>query len=886
MKIIQPNRSSLLYRPYKYRRQNYLSITVALLVDYREGWILGTNQELWTLFNDEASLNFKAEALDLGITKKHPELLVSGYAFSEYAKNNQMVVSVKANNIYKKLFISGDRYWDGEQISQPEIFDKIPLSWEFAYGGESFADNLKGLGHFASAVRGFNSKGLQRLPNIEDPDDRIVDKKKEYEAVSFSPIAIDNIERNKLMGTYDDEWRKFDAPGFANNIDWRYFNQAPLGQILSSLSIGDQFVFTNLHPEKKELITSLPPMVVKSLLKKHDSGELLEVDLNPTTYWAFPHLEKSIILYQGDVRLSGEDPVDDFSFLAAAVEHSERPRNLAYYSENIKLPNESQENDLFDDKYLVDLEFISDKSFELYSPKDMLRKQLTRLVEGADNLEQQLKKELPEHDSAEFEEAMSNIHSRKEKLQARLHSLKDNMTVAEINEAAKLDEPEIPSSFSEACQRMREERYKNWREKSESDKAKRRKIIFPEASDIEISMAESFKALILHDMQLEESERLDLGVAEVEEMYGKFTEADSALKTPKTFSRPSYVNQFVFEESVSLNLSSLIQLDNNLAFSNQYDEFYLADEQLENKKLNTIRAANLHLDKACFRKIDFSKAAFIRCRIKNTVFEECDFSQAVLSLTHFINCRFINCVFQKTDITKTVFNGCDFNACDLTELKHVALGIYETQFEGCKLHEFAFTRLRFSDIKFNNCHFLRVIFLNCTGETLSFKACQIESLSLAGKGGIETFGIYEGSSCRMLHLGSENLFGAIYIEDSDVLQSCMREIKAQLYIRKSNLSGSDFSRSQIESSQFEESDFTQCIFTKTQLTKGVFKHNDCKYIQARSAVFNGSLFEKVSFYSADLALVETDEKNVFDQCFFEGANLYPQQQSLKNYANF
>lgn len=569
MKIIQPNRSSLLYRPYKYRRQNYLSITVALLVDYREGWILGTNQELWALFNEEASLNFKAEALDLGITKRYPELLVSGYAFSEYAKNNQMLVSVKANNIYKKLFVSGDRYWDGAQISKPESFDKIPLSWEFAYGGESFVGNLMGIGHFASAERGFNSKGLQRLPNIEDPDNRIVDKKKEYEAVSFSPIAIDNMERNKLMGTYDDEWRKFDAPGFANNIDWRYFNQAPSGQILDSLNIGDKLVFTNLHPEKKELITELPPMVVKSLLKKRDTGELLEVTLNPTTYWAFPHLEKSIVLYQGDVPISGEDPVDDFAFLAAAVEHSERPRNVAYYFENIKLPDVSRESDLFDDKYLVDPEFISDKSFELYSPKDMLKKKLMRLIEGVDELEAQLKNELPAHDSNEFKEAMFGIYRRKEKLQTRLESLKDNMTVAEIDEAAKLDEPEMPSTFSEARQKMRQETYGDWDDNLASNGPRRRKIVFPEMTEIEISMAESFKALIVYDMQLKESERLELGVAEVEEMYGKFIEVDSALKTPKTFSRPSYMHQFAFEESVSFHLNSLTELSNNITFSNQ-----------------------------------------------------------------------------------------------------------------------------------------------------------------------------------------------------------------------------------------------------------------------------------------------------------------------------
>lgn len=889
MKILKPSRSTLIYRPYKYKRQNYLSITVALLVDYKEGWVLETEQNLWTLFKDESMTNFKAEVLDLGVTKRHSELILSAYAFSEHAdENNQTIVAVKANNIYKKLFVSGDRYWDGDQISKPKAFDKIPLSREFAYGGENFTGNSIGIGHHKSKERGFNGLGQQRLPNVEDPECRVTDKKKEYEAVTFSSIAIDNIERNALMGTYDEEWRKFDAPGFANDVDWRYFNQAPRGQVFNTLNIGDQIVFTHMHPEKKELKTEVPPIVVKTILQKLDSDEFLETTLNLTTYWAYPHLEKSILVYQADIPISGEDPVDDFGLLAVAVEHSERVHGLEYYLKNIKILDSSKDMQAFDDKYLMDPAFISFQSFEIYSPKDMLKKQLSRLVEGAETLERQLKSELAFQNTEEFKAAIDEVQSKKLKLKAKLDALKDTMTLEEIQaleDVEGTEDTEI-NSFKEARAKMRAETYSNPKVIEVGNKSKRIKVVFPEQDEMSLSIADGFKNLVLLDSQAPEPDQLGLDRLSVEMMLTKFNEADELILDQKQMIFPSFMQEFTLNESSSFKLNTLTQLNNNIELSNQYDAFYLNNEHLEDKKLNGVRAASLYVDKAVLKKIDFSKSAFVRCHFNQVVFQDCDFTQTFLNFTHFVNCRFVNCTFKKTNLTKTVFNKCYFDDCDLTELNHTKLGIYETIFNSCHVHELSFTRLRFADLQFKNCRLIRVIFLDCLGNKLDFRTCKTESLTIAGKGRVSELGIYEASVFEMFHLGSEVSLDTLFIEDSNAQQSSIREIKCSLHIRNSNLSGSDFSRSLIALSKFENTDFTNCIFTKTQLTDGIFKKNDFKYAKARAAIFNGSFFEKTSFYLADLALVETDEHNVFDQCFFEGANVYPQNESSKDYAPY
>lgn len=875
MKIVKPLRVSLQYRPYRFEQRNYLSISAFLLLDFAEGWALLTEQQLWTLFNQVSIGDFKAEVLDLGIRKRHPELLLSAYAFSEYSQQNQSIVYIKSNNIYKELLVSGDRYWDGNKPSSPAPFTKIPLSWENSFGGERFPKNLLGKGHQQSSQRSFNELKQQVLPNIEDPGKRIHHRNEDYIPVNFSPIFLENMERNALMGTYDDDWRVNDAPGFARDIDWRYFNQAPEGQIYNSLTIGDQLIFGHMHPEKKEIITEVPPIVVKSLLQKHGTQELSAYEMALTTYWAYPHLEQAILTFQVDVPISGEDPIDDFQLMACVVEHATRPKMTDYYRDNIDEILYADKIEISYDKRIIDTEFISNKSLEITSSKDRLKKQLLLLLNEADTMESQLKEELGEHNHKDLEFALNTIDEQKKQLQKQLSKLQDTMTVEDLE---SLDDTDFDAatSFAEVRQKLREETTIDTDKYEKKELAtKRRKIIFPETPAIETGPVSSFELLLQANDFLSEEEKLPFTDRQIEFMKEKFASAEKATPAFDTLKNNTFYVQMTYRAPRSYALNSLEDLATDTTLNNTYDLFSLEKENLQDKQIHTVQVGHLAVHQSTYSNIDFSYSAFVHSKFVNTKFIKCKFSSTELKFSRFINCSFEDCTFDKTGLDRCVFSNCQFLNCDFTQISQFRLGIYHSDFTECKLHEMVFLRLRFATIQFKQCEFIRFGFVECTGDQLAMMGCRAESVVFTDNSKFNELIISNGSDLKLFNIDSACSIQKINIFDSTLKEMSLRGVETQVMVYNSNLSSADLSRSKLSLSHFENTDLSNAILTKTEIIESVFKTVDLKYASCRGTSITRSVLEKVSFYFADLALIYTDMHNVLHDCWLEGANLYP-----------
>jgi uncharacterized protein YjbI with pentapeptide repeats len=94
------------------------------------------------------------------------------------------------------------------------------------------------------------------------------------------------------------------------------------------------------------------------------------------------------------------------------------------------------------------------------------------------------------------------------------------------------------------------------------------------------------------------------------------------LKSPNKTSESSVASQLVLADSVIINIT-------------------IADENL-------------------------SCVEFIRCKISNAHFKNCDFSYGLLIDNVFVNCSFINCNFVKADLSGTKASGTDFSGSDFT----------------------------------------------------------------------------------------------------------------------------------------------------------------------------------------------------------------------------
>jgi len=331
VQVVKPQALSLLTRPIEYRKRFGLCVTACLHVPFAQG-------EHGALWGEQSMWNFLAQEMgtpliDEGVAKLTSEFLVHGYAYAPADSPNACAVRVRLGGADKTLLAFGDRYWDGARVSAPQPFEKMPLSWARAYGGADFPANPVGRGRAAV-------DGLRWLPNLELPQSRLLKPDQVVEPAGFGLRDVMHPQRVQLRGTYDASYLKEHSPGFAPDLDWRYFNLAPQDQWLPTPLRGDEpFELDNLHPGQAHIEGQLPGLrarVFASYREANAEPTLREVPLRLTTVWFFPHAERCILLYQGLAEV-GEDDASDVVGLMGAVERLGEPKSDEHYATVLEL---------------------------------------------------------------------------------------------------------------------------------------------------------------------------------------------------------------------------------------------------------------------------------------------------------------------------------------------------------------------------------------------------------------------------------------------------------------------------------------------------------------------------------------------------------------------
>ena len=102
------------------------------------------------------------------------------------------------------------------------------LDWAHAYGGPDVPENPYGMGRVDEIV---NDVPVRRMPNVEAPDARMASRGQHVRPASMGAIPPDWPQRMRLLGTaYGTQWLQEQYPGFADDMDWRFFNAAPPDQ--------------------------------------------------------------------------------------------------------------------------------------------------------------------------------------------------------------------------------------------------------------------------------------------------------------------------------------------------------------------------------------------------------------------------------------------------------------------------------------------------------------------------------------------------------------------------------------------------------------------------------------------------------------------------------
>lgn len=252
------------------------------------------------------------------------DLFVLGHAYPTQAGGTTTSVELRIGPSFVfKMLVYGDRKWTREGWSlvpdNPKAFERIPLTWNHAFGGTCKVDGLdfpssanpKGLGFYWEKEQ---AEG-QPLPNIEDPDNLIRKWDDRPKPVGTAPypryweLRILNSVEYDLSGKLPKIKRI--KPAINNNA-------LPRLILPKSPGTGDIVVVTGVRPGGKRIEFRMPPLAFHIYVQLHDRKYVFPAKLEAMAilaeegrvmlgfrscfrYRLVPMERRAVVLYSGTV---------------------------------------------------------------------------------------------------------------------------------------------------------------------------------------------------------------------------------------------------------------------------------------------------------------------------------------------------------------------------------------------------------------------------------------------------------------------------------------------------------------------------------------------------------------------------------------------------------
>ena len=225
----------------------------------------------------KSSILYEADMIP---TKPATDVLVNGQAYAPAGKPTKTVdVSIRVGPLTKHLRVFGDRHWypgllGGLKQSSPEKFERLPITYERAFGGwdRTDPDPTKQQLYSKNPIgRGFSTKKHhlkeRPLPNIEQPSHLISAWNDRPAPGGFGAIASYWSPRLEWGGSYDEEWMEGKFPLLPDDFDDRFYQSAlPDQQVNDFLGGGEDVTLENLT-ESGSLKFSLPKVRLNFLTR-------------------------------------------------------------------------------------------------------------------------------------------------------------------------------------------------------------------------------------------------------------------------------------------------------------------------------------------------------------------------------------------------------------------------------------------------------------------------------------------------------------------------------------------------------------------------------------------------------------------------------------------
>lgn len=890
MQLIKTLYSSVLHRSLKSHGRFIGSFSVGYFFRLTTGDLQFEPNGWGTLIKNGYGLHNADEA----VKKQQGEFIVLGKA---YAPNQmpaeRVTVSVKCGNIQKSLLVSGPRDWQGLNgtLQRPRPFTEQEISYKYAFGGEGFNDNPVGIG--AREITNEQGDKIHPIPHIEYPHKAVTRRGEWVPAASFNQVQLDWTQRQKLAGTYDDDYLKNDMPGLARDLDWRFFQIVASDQWNQGFWRPDErFSIANMHPTMSVINSQLPGVIGRCFVsqKEGDKEIFKEIPLELDTIWFLPDQDLGLVFFRGTLGVA-DDFMSDIKAVMCALESvKDTRRSFAHYEREFKLRMDPQESY----KYLLF--------------------QAPLLPEGFDGSMSELTGPQYEGTQSEFADAMKHY------AEAQQQQSKDNAPEALQNSLASTVPPPGNDDLMQKATALIEQAFPQIKDADG-------KIKGVDLTRIDLTKLDDLKKLLdsLKDQRIAETtaELKEKRARLIDENPEKNKNAISLIDTLLAgfSSHPPLVRTSISDKEISIKQSldqsrqrvnTMVQ--EGLATEAQrfkLEEDYATIEKqlqaLESSSLNAYRkVAHYHTQTSsphAGREAEIRNELVRRAQSGQTCqgmdLSFCDLSGLNLSGLDFSGAFFEYALLKDTrlagaNLENAVFCFASIKSCDLssTNMKGANLGscsIATSDFRDARMDECVFAKSSLTECQFSNAqlHLKSDAFLHVSIRQCQFEKCNFTAINLV-ESALESsrfmacdFSNGNIVKCSMPDNRYENcVFAAANIVSSDLSRSRFECCNLQnirfvggCKFPAAVFHGSDFSNANLRDCEAMAADFSEATarmtdFGNSNLEGARFDRFNSNQVQMMSANLKHSSFKRANLFGASFM------NAVLTGCDFTDASLY------------
>jgi hypothetical protein len=225
-------------------------------------------------------------------SKPSTDVVLIGHAYPVRTGDRQVDVGLRAGKVAKSVRVFGDRRWikafGGEALTKPEPIEKVPLTYERAFGGwdrrhtDAGKHRCERRNPMGKGYRHGPSEDGWPAPNLEDPAHPMRSSADTPPPAGFGFLAPDWLPRSRYAGTYDARWRKERMPLLPEDFHPRFYQAAHPNLIPGTRMRGDEAVVIAGASPRGRLAFDLPglPPPAMSLESASGRSSLLSAELD------------------------------------------------------------------------------------------------------------------------------------------------------------------------------------------------------------------------------------------------------------------------------------------------------------------------------------------------------------------------------------------------------------------------------------------------------------------------------------------------------------------------------------------------------------------------------------------------------------------------------